>query len=135
MAIGASSQHTLCPGDEIGKPQLTRVRSMVLYCYFQSLAVANQAPNFNNYAAINREYNKLIVIVCELISGEEAKKKREKSSQAKIIIVIGRKPMFSAVLRKVDALSWNFDGHSRHSGFLKIRSQLNCAKYRKNVKT
>lgn len=65
MAIGASSQHTLCPGDEVGKPQLTRVRSMVLYCYFQSLAVANQAPNFNNYAAINREYNELIVIVCE----------------------------------------------------------------------
>lgn len=27
--------------------------------------------------------------------------------------------MFSAVLRKVDALSRNFDGHSRHSGFLK----------------
>lgn len=112
-----SSQHTLRPGDEIGKPQLTRVRSMPLYCYFQSQAVANQAPNFNNYAAINREYNKLIVIVCEL---------REKSSEAKIIIVIGRKPMFSAVLRKVDAFSRNFDGHSRHSGFLKnsVRSQI-----------
>lgn len=91
------------------KPQLPQVR------YFQP-------TNSNNYAAINREYNKVIVIVCELIS------KREKSSEAKIIIVIGQKPMFSAVLGKVDALNGSSDGHSRHAGVLK---NLLAAKLRK----
>lgn len=36
--------------------------------------------------------------------------------------------MFSAVLRKLDAFRRNFDGHSRHSGFLKNSS---AAKLRK----